>query len=94
MDDERELHCDVRGPNGVECTLPPGHPGDTHQFEVELPAHIGQLIAQYVDNLEECQKEMDARLRGLRRTRWILLSVAAFNVLIAAYYFALILNVI
>ena len=90
MDDD-EL-CGMPGPGGTECSLPSGHPGKEHTFEIELPTHVAQVIANYIDHLEESQRDYDRQLRRMRRIRWFLYVATGLNVGAALYYLVQILN--
>lgn len=72
--------------------MPFGHEGDTHTWEIELPPHVGQLVANYLDNLEEQEKRREQILRRLQRTRWFLYFATAINIAAALYYLVLIVN--
>ena len=91
MDDDEE-RCDVQGPNGMGCTLPKDHGGDSHAYEIELPPHIAQVIANYIDHLEKSSDEIDKQLRRMRHIRWFLYGAAGLNVGAALYYLVLILG--
>jgi hypothetical protein len=90
MDDDTELLCEVRGPNGLRCTKPFGHEGNQHEFEIELPPHVAVLVAEHIDQLERMEEEYLRRLRWVRRSRWFLYGATALNVGACIYYLVLI----
>lgn len=48
-----DLLCGAPGPGGNTCTLPYGHGGDAHAFEVEVPPSIGRLLDDYMEQLDQ-----------------------------------------
>ena len=90
MDDDTELLCEVRGPNGLRCTKPYGHEGNQHEFEIELPPHVAVLVAEHIDQLERMEEEYTRRLRRLRRSSWFMYGATALNLGAALYYLLLI----
>lgn len=90
MDDEAELLCESRGPDGLRCTKPFGHEGIEHEYEVELPPHVAMMVGQYMNELERMQEEYLRRLRRMRRDRYFLYGAAALNVGACIYYLVLV----
>jgi len=76
----------------MECTLPYGHPGDAHAYEVEIPDHIARVIANYIDHLEQAELDYGRQLRRMRRIRWFLYFATALNVGAALYYLVRLFN--
>lgn len=87
-----ELLCQCRGPNGVRCTKPFGHDGDSHEFEIELPPGVGELVAGYVDHLEQTQNDMTRHVRRLKRAKRAMYVAFVVNVVAATWNIVAILT--
>jgi hypothetical protein len=79
-----DILCEARGPGGMTCTLPYGHKPETHAFDVELPADLGELIDGIMTATEKARVMYVQAHRKARRAYWF----AAGTV---AVYFGLIL---
>jgi len=93
MSDSSDLLCENRGPDGLRCTLPFNHGGDTHSYEIELPPNVAVMVAGYLDHLEQSQTQMSRSLRQLKYARWLLYAGAAFNIGIALWSLTRLLSV-
>lgn len=73
-----DILCEAPGPGGTTCTMPYGHDGNVHSFEVQLPPHIARLIDNYISELEK-------QARSAKRWKYTWCALAAvYLVLIVA----------
>lgn len=53
-----DILCEAPGPGGMTCTLPYGHGGNKHAFEVQIPPNVAKMIEDHLSMMEEQTKRM------------------------------------
>jgi hypothetical protein len=70
--DHDDILCEAAGPGGRTCTLPYGHkPENTHMFEIELPADLGNLMDRMMENAEKAKEYHLKEAKKARLWRWL-----------------------
>ena len=92
MNDSSDLLCEERGPDGLRCTMPFNHGGDTHSFEIELPPNVAAMVASYIDHLEQMETQRARSLWLLKRARWAMYAAFCVNLIAAVWNIASILS--
>ena len=80
-----EEQCGSPGPAGQRCTMPKGHEGKMHGFEIEIPPDLGTLIAQHIDVMELRTAELDREIRRGKWIRWGMIAAGIVNIIAAVY---------
>jgi hypothetical protein len=72
--------------------MPFGHEGNTHEYEIELPPQIAELVGNYIDHLEQMETQRARSLRLLDRARWAMYAAFVVNVVAAVWNITAILT--
>jgi hypothetical protein len=80
--DDYRITCGAPGPEGTVCDLPP-HEGAIHAFSVELPAHLGVMVAEYLTQLEQAKENYETAEKWTRRAKWFMYVATAVNIFAA-----------
>ena len=75
MSENEDILCEAPGPNGTSCTLPYGHKGNMHAFEIQLPPHVAQLIEHHIEQLETAKARHEKAARMATIFKWVAIGV-------------------
>jgi hypothetical protein len=72
--------------------MPFNHGGNTHSYEIELPPNVANMVAGYIDHLEQMESQQARSLRLLKRARVWMYVAFVVNVFAAVWNIVSILS--